>query len=91
MRKVLQAIIRAYQLAISPYLGPTCRFHPSCSNYMLEAISEHGAFRGSWLGIKRLLRCNPWNLGGYDPVPKKCHHLSEQLATHPVRTINTQT
>ena len=71
MRHLLMGIIRIYQLAVSPLLGPRCRFHPSCSCYALSAIERHGALRGSWLGTKRLLRCHPFSEGGYDPVPDK--------------------
>lgn len=69
MQRVLIALIRFYQRHISPLTGPTCRFHPTCSHYTLEAIERHGAARGSWLGAKRLLRCHPFHPGGYDPVP----------------------
>lgn len=63
-------IIRFYQLAISPYLGPSCRHAPTCSTYMIEAIQEWGVLRGIWMGLKRLARCHPWGTSGYDPVPK---------------------
>jgi uncharacterized protein len=69
MEKFLQAIIRAYQLMLSPFLGNRCRFTPSCSQYASEAIGKHGACRGSWLAIRRILRCHPFCPGGYDPVP----------------------
>jgi putative membrane protein insertion efficiency factor len=69
MRKLLIVIIKAYKVAISPYLGRHCRFEPGCANYSIEAIEKHGALRGTWLGIKRIGRCHPWNEGGYDPVP----------------------
>ena len=71
MRYVLMGIIRIYQLAVSPLLGPRCRFHPSCSCYAHTAIERHGVLRGSWLGAKRLFRCHPFSEGGYDPVPDK--------------------
>ena len=61
--------VRIYQLTISPWLPPACRYEPSCSNYMLEAVRKHGAFKGAWLGLKRLLRCAPWGGHGFDPVP----------------------
>ena len=62
-------LIRAYQLAISPMLGSRCRFHPSCSDYCMEALSRQGLFRGLWLAFLRIGRCHPWHPGGYDPVP----------------------
>jgi len=69
MGKVLIALIRFYRAALSPFLGRNCRFHPSCSAYMIEAIEKKGAFKGFFLGIWRILRCNPWNRNcGYDPV-----------------------
>jgi putative membrane protein insertion efficiency factor len=63
--------IRGYQLFISPLLGPRCRFYPSCSAYAVEALTAHGALRGSYLAVRRLLRCHPWNPGGVDHVPPK--------------------
>ena len=63
------ALLRAYQLLVSPLLGPRCRFYPSCSSYGMTAVSSHGVLRGSWLAGRRLLRCHPWNPGGLDPVP----------------------
>ena len=74
MRYVLKILIRGYQLAISPLLGPRCRFYPSCSHYALEAIEIHGAVRGTWLAIKRIGRCHPWHEGGFDPVPDCLNH-----------------
>jgi putative membrane protein insertion efficiency factor len=70
MSKLLTMLLRFYQLAISPMLGPRCRFYPSCSTYSLEAIRTHGAGRGSWLAARRVCRCHPWNAGGLDPVPE---------------------
>jgi putative membrane protein insertion efficiency factor len=67
--RVLELPIRVYQLLISPLLGPRCRFYPSCSSYAVEALQRHGALRGSWLAVRRLGRCHPWNPGGPDPVP----------------------
>jgi uncharacterized protein len=69
--KILLWTIRAYQLVLSPWLGPRCRFYPSCSCYAHTAIERHGALLGAWLGLRRLLRCHPFNAGGYDPVPDK--------------------
>lgn len=68
-RLALVALIRGYQLIISPLLGPRCRFYPSCSHYAIEALRVHGAGRGSWLTLRRLLRCHPLHPGGVDPVP----------------------
>ena len=70
-RQILMWSIRGYQLVISPMIGPRCRFYPSCSCYALTAIERHGALRGFWLGLCRLLRCHPFAPGGYDPVPDK--------------------
>lgn len=72
MRWLLRGLIRGYQLFISPLLGPRCRFYPTCSHYALEAIETHGALKGSWLSLCRLLRCHPWSEGGVDPVPPAC-------------------
>ncbi len=69
MKFLLIGLLRAYRFAISPIYGQVCRYHPSCSAYALEAVQVHGSLRGSWLAVRRLLRCHPWALGGYDPVP----------------------
>jgi len=66
--------VRAYQWTIRPLIGANCRFWPSCSDYAVEAVREHGAVRGSALAGWRILRCNPWCQGGYDPVPAGAHH-----------------
>ena len=63
------SVIRLYQLAVSPWFGTACRFTPGCSNYMQEAIRQHGVLRGIWLGARRIARCHPWGGSGYDPVP----------------------
>ena len=75
MRYVLKYLIRGYQLAISPLLGPRCRFYPSCSHYAIEAIETHGSLRGTWLTIKRISRCHPWHEGGFDPVPVAAQNI----------------
>jgi putative membrane protein insertion efficiency factor len=71
MRRLLLLVIRGYQLFLSPMLGPRCRYYPTCSCYTHAAIEQHGAWRGSLLGLRRLLRCHPLAAGGYDPVPDK--------------------
>ena len=68
MKAVLIALIRGYQLVISPMLPPACRFTPTCSTYTLEAVRRYGALRGAYMGVRRLLRCHPFHPGGYDPV-----------------------
>ncbi|MFP6665623.1 MAG: membrane protein insertion efficiency factor YidD [Deltaproteobacteria bacterium] len=65
----LRSVLRLYQLTLSPLLGPSCRFAPSCSTFFREALTRHGPWQGSWLGIRRILRCHPWGAHGYDPVP----------------------
>jgi hypothetical protein len=69
MRTLLGLVLRGYQVAISPLLGVSCRFHPTCSEYAREAIMKHGVMRGLWLAVRRLARCHPWHPGGIDPVP----------------------
>jgi uncharacterized protein len=68
-RGMLAGLIRGYQRLISPILPPSCRFHPSCSQYALEAVTRYGALKGSWLATRRLARCHPFHPGGFDPVP----------------------
>ena len=70
MATVLALPIRAYRFAISPWLGPHCRFHPSCSTYALQALETHGAWRGLWLACVRIAKCHPFHAGGVDPVPE---------------------
>ncbi|MBM4205611.1 MAG: membrane protein insertion efficiency factor YidD [Gammaproteobacteria bacterium] len=67
--RLLVLLVRGYQLFISPMFGPCCRFQPTCSQYAVESLQTHGAVRGSWLTLRRLLRCHPLHPGGYDPVP----------------------
>ncbi|MCS4485278.1 membrane protein insertion efficiency factor YidD [Staphylococcus americanisciuri] len=77
MKSLFISCIRFYQRFISPLTPPTCRFYPTCSNYAVEAIQTHGALKGSWLAIRRILRCHPFHKGGFDPVPlkqNKHHH-----------------
>ncbi len=74
MRLVAEILIRLYQWTVSPLLGPACRFHPTCSQYALEAIRRFGVLRGGWLAVRRIGRCHPWHPGGYDPVPQPHEH-----------------
>jgi len=69
MKTVLAALVRAYQYALRPMLGANCRFAPSCSDYAHAALIRHGALKGTWLALRRVLRCHPYHPGGYDPVP----------------------
>jgi putative membrane protein insertion efficiency factor len=69
MKTPVLALIRFYQHYVSPLLGSNCRFYPTCSHYMYEAIERHGIGTGGWMGIQRIMRCHPWHRGGYDPVP----------------------
>lgn len=69
MGRVLIALIRAYRYLLSPWWGRGCRFTPTCSEYALEAIERHGSVHGSWLALRRIARCHPWQPGGFDPVP----------------------
>ena len=71
MKKIAIATIKAYQKFVSPVLGPTCRFHPTCSSYAMTAIETHGLAAGLFLAFKRVFRCNPWGGSGVDEVPKK--------------------
>ena len=77
MKKILILLIRFYQKFISPMFPAKCRFYPTCSQYTLEAIKEYGAIKGTYLVIKRILKCHPFHEGGYDPVPKKENKNSE--------------
>jgi len=69
MQKILISGIKAYQYILSPFLGANCRYIPTCSQYTMEAITKHGALKGSVLGVSRVCRCHPFHKGGYDPVP----------------------
>lgn len=71
MKKLPIALIRFYQIFISPLCPGVCRYQPTCSQYMIEAIKTHGCIKGVWLGIKRICRCHPWGGSGFDPVPAK--------------------
>ncbi|PWM68795.1 MAG: membrane protein insertion efficiency factor YidD [Eubacteriales Family XIII. Incertae Sedis bacterium] len=68
MKKLMILLIRGYQKFISPLFPRTCRFYPTCSAYFIQALEKYGVVKGSYIGIKRILRCHPWNPGGYDPL-----------------------
>lgn len=70
MQKIAIGFIKLYRLLLSPLLGQNCRFEPTCSRYAQEALERHGFFKGGFLGVKRILKCNPWHEGGNDPVPE---------------------
>ncbi len=70
LKTMLIGVIRFYRSAVSPYTPPSCRYTPTCSAYALEAVQRHGAARGGWLALRRILRCHPWGGWGYDPVPQ---------------------
>jgi putative membrane protein insertion efficiency factor len=69
LKKIAIIFVKFYQAAISPLLPNSCRYNPTCSQYAIEAINKYGAIKGSWMGLKRILRCHPWGGHGYDPVP----------------------
>jgi uncharacterized protein len=81
MQKLLLGLIRLYQLTLSPFVGRSCRFEPSCSRYTASCIELHGAGQGSWLGLKRIARCHPLHAGGYDPPPPR-NAFNEPRAPH---------
>ena len=96
MKYVLIGLLKAYRLLISPLYGNVCRYYPSCSAYALQAVQVHGAMRGSWLALRRLLRCHPWAPGGYDPVPgsedspgEHAHHLGRAATMDSQRRART--
>lgn len=70
LTRLIQLPVVGYRVLISPLIGPHCRFEPTCSHYALEALDQHGPVRGSWLALRRLIRCGPWSAGGPDPVPR---------------------
>ena len=78
-KQFLTSLIKGYRQFISPFFPARCRFQPTCSQYAIEAIEKFGGLKGSWLTIKRILRCHPFNRGGYDPVPECHHHHLDQL------------
>ena len=82
IKRLLMGLVKAYRLFISPAMGASCRFEPSCSTYALQALEQHGAATGSYLTLRRLARCQPWCEGGHDPVPAEKPRLFSQLLSH---------
>jgi len=82
LKKIFIFPVRVYQLTLSPLLGAHCRYEPSCSQYMIDAINEWGPFKGIWLGLKRIGRCHPWGGHGHDPVPKKQGARGKEQGVH---------
>ena len=85
MKKILIALVKFYQVAISPLFPPTCRYYPTCSSYMVTALKKHGAVKGMTMGISRILRCNPFVRGGVDPVP---NNFTLRRNPHPERYMD---
>ena len=83
IRALLMRLVRGYQIFISPALGGSCRFEPTCSGYTLQALERHGAAMGSYLGARRILRCGPWCPGGHDPIPEVAPRLFGHLFSTP--------
>jgi len=84
MARCLIGLIKAYRLVLSPWLGSSCRFTPTCSAYALQAVQDHGALAGCYLGASRVLRCHPWCAGGHDPVPPK-NELFKRVSPQPIQ------
>ena len=74
MRKIFSGLIGLYRVIISPFIGPSCRYTPTCSEYAQTAIMRFGIFKGGWISLKRIMSCHPWHEGGYDPVPETKTH-----------------
>lgn len=81
-------LVRFYQNAISPFTASSCRFEPTCSSYMIEALQKHGLFRGIFLGTKRILSCHPWGKKGYDPVPPNVKEVTKERKQNPNKDMN---
>ncbi|MEJ7688445.1 MAG: membrane protein insertion efficiency factor YidD, partial [Variovorax sp.] len=81
MQRLLIGLVGAYRLLLSPWLGSSCRFEPTCSAYAIDALAQHGAAAGSYLTLRRVARCQPWCLGGHDPVPPKAQRASRRMGS----------
>ena len=93
-QRVLMALVRGYRLLLSPWLGSSCRFEPTCSSYSLEALERHGATIGSYLTVARIARCHPWCNGGFDPVPSRAPSLFRRFVADdgaPVSPLSDKT
>lgn len=88
-RRFLMSVVRAYRLLLSPWLGSSCRFEPTCSVYALEALERHGAATGSYLTLRRLARCQPWCQGGCDPVPERVRRPFSALVSDSIEKTST--
>ena len=88
MKYPLIWLLKAYRLLISPLYGDVCRYYPSCSAYALEAVTVHGAIRGSWLAVRRVLACHPWAAGGIDPVPARGERPVKPRGSAPIVITN---
>jgi hypothetical protein len=86
MRQLLIGLVKVYRYLISPWLGQNCRFYPSCSCYMHQALLDHGSVKGLSLGLKRIARCHPWHAGGYDPVPSMTGSSASEISSSSVST-----
>lgn len=83
LTRLLQGLVRGYQLIVRPWLPPLCRYQPTCSAYAMEALQLHGPLKGSWLATRRICRCHPFHAGGYDPVPLPAPETSPTSTTSP--------
>jgi putative membrane protein insertion efficiency factor len=91
IRSLLIGLVKSYRLLLSPWLGSSCRFEPTCSVYALAALERHGAAQGSYLTLRRLIRCHPWCAGGHDPVPGALFPMSSLSAEAPSEATPVKT
>ncbi|MBD3616104.1 MAG: membrane protein insertion efficiency factor YidD [Gracilimonas sp.] len=88
--KLIIGLVKFYQAAISPWLGKSCRYTPTCSQYMIEAVNEWGPLKGFWLGIKRIGSCHPWGGEGYDPVPRRTLNTEHSISNDEQETSSDE-